>query len=499
MLNELLRRRADLSREEALKLVEEKKNNVGGGYLTDQGALFLVASDLGTRLKIEEVRPRIGELEPSQSGVSFISRILSFGPPRRFTRKSDSSIGILSKMVVYDATSVATVSIWNENLLSQILAAGIRPGSPVKVSDAYTRADLNGSVSINLSVNGAVEKLEESDALVSDIPKFEEVGRIFESKTNFPLIVRGKIMGEIRKSEYAKKSGGQGQIFSFGLVPEGSESETRVVLWNNLNPSFEGLQENHLITLVNVRKKESEYQGNKSIELHGDETTLILEKWEQDMKWLSHLSLESAREPKKIPSTQDNEPTRMLAFVGRVLSLGQQLEKESAHLLVVDSSKRKISLTALNEAVIDAAKLKADSVIVFKPDSFDAVGLKAVCTKAGSISCVRSERKDIPYSVSLFSEVERVIPLSIVSLDVMSLSDASSREIQTKEGLVRRTEVMIGDPTGEIKIYAWRGLSKILDKITAGSRLKFEAVEIQSHEGKKFAVFKSYSKLSLSG
>ncbi|HKW03930.1 MAG TPA: hypothetical protein VJN71_01405, partial [Nitrososphaerales archaeon] len=343
------------------------------------------------------------------------------------------------------------------------------------------------------------EKLEESDPLVSDIPKLEEVGRISESKMNFPLIVRGKIRGEMRKSEYAKRSGGQGQIHSFGLVPEGSESEMRVVLWNNLNPSFEGLKENLSITLVNVRKKESEYQGSKSIELHGDETTLVLEMWDQDMKWLSRLSLESAGEPKKISSTQDNEPTQILVFVSRVLSLGQQLEKDSAHLLVIDSSKRKISLTALNEAVIDAAGLKADSVIVFRPDSFDAVGLKAVCTKAGSISCVRSERKDIPYSISLFSEVERVAPLSIVSLDVMSLSDASSRQIQTKEGLVRRTEVTVGDPTGEIKIYAWRGLSKILDKITAGSRLKFEAVEIQSHEGKKFAVFKSYSKLSLAG
>ncbi len=97
----------------------------------------------------------------------------------------------------------------------------------------------------------------------------------------------------------------------------------------------------------------------------------------------------------------------------------------------------------------------------------------------------------------LNSDISKLEPNSIVSLDCMILSASKSREVQTKEGPVKRSEALLADPSGEIKLYAWRGLSKCLDDLSPGTRLWLHAVEVQSVEGKKFLVFKNYSRIEI--
>jgi hypothetical protein len=78
-------------------------------------------------------------------------------------------------------------------------------------------------------------------------------------------------------------------------------------------------------------------------------------------------------------------------------------------------------------------------------------------------------------------------------LELMCLTDSLSREIQTKEGLVRRTELTMADHTGEIRLYGWRALSKVIENYHAGDRVLLEAVEVQTHEGKRFLQLKNYT------
>ena len=47
MIEIVLQKKQELSAEEVRDLIDEKKRKIGAGYLTDQGALFLVAADLG--------------------------------------------------------------------------------------------------------------------------------------------------------------------------------------------------------------------------------------------------------------------------------------------------------------------------------------------------------------------------------------------------------------------------------------------------------------------
>ena len=57
MIEIILEEKHDLNFEKLKTMIEEKKTNVGAGYLTEQGALFLVAADLGVSLeKTQKIR-----------------------------------------------------------------------------------------------------------------------------------------------------------------------------------------------------------------------------------------------------------------------------------------------------------------------------------------------------------------------------------------------------------------------------------------------------------
>src|SRR5678810_1362378 len=47
MIEVILEEKQELTFEKLKDMIEEKKRKIGAGYLTDQGALFLVAADLG--------------------------------------------------------------------------------------------------------------------------------------------------------------------------------------------------------------------------------------------------------------------------------------------------------------------------------------------------------------------------------------------------------------------------------------------------------------------
>ena len=116
LISQLLRQRPDLTRDSVMGLVEEKKKKVGGGYLTDQGALFLVASELGAALTYNHPGvTRLADVAAADaSSLNVVGRILSLSPPKSFTRKTDSKQGVLSRIIVYDDSSTMPVSLWDE-------------------------------------------------------------------------------------------------------------------------------------------------------------------------------------------------------------------------------------------------------------------------------------------------------------------------------------------------------------------------------------------------
>jgi hypothetical protein len=512
---ELIRLRPDLTREDIVSLVSQKKSKVGGGFLTDQGALFLVASDLGVTLKPALARNGLPSKIPTETDESSLyARILSISPPKILQKKEpNSQPAFVLKVVCYNSASTIFVNIWDYSTASNFIKSNFAPGDGIEIKGAYSRRALNDSdLALSLSSQGQVLSVDQKSSLVAMIPTISErivdLGKLVTIPPNKSTVVSARVASAVRTSEFRRKDGATSRYVSFSLAgkekadsPEKS-SEARVVIWDSSNPIFEKLRMGEVITLLNVKPKMSEYLGTQNLELHGDETTEILEHWNETKVWIEGrlgIVRESAQ---KLGSLKyaDSTAQRVLPFIARVLSAEQSLDNEwgnssPLHLLLIDSSKRKIALTVQDGAIEDCLPLRVDDVIVCKPESFDQTVLKAICKAKGSIAKVKPERNDIPRSSMLAVEIAKLEPNSIANIDCMVLSITPTRDIETKEGLVKRSEALLADPSGEIRMYAWRNLSRHLDKLSPGDRILIRACEIQSHEGKKFALFKNYSRI----
>ncbi len=501
LLTDLIAKKPGYSRERVLELVKEKRAKVGAGYLTDQGALFLVASDLNVALKFDPTptRAKLSELQSDQREVSVIARIISIGIPRRFEK--DSREGFLLKILLCDDSKKTTqATVWDYKVGLKIISS-FSPGALVKITNCYTRAGIDGTPVLNIADTSEISSLDEGNAIANSIPLPKDLVVELDSVSvgSGSQIVRGVVAEAVKRMQFTRaKDNSQSHFLSFSLnSSESSQKRIRVVIWGNSNPVIEKLAVGEAVSLGNVRPKMSGFQGSEEIELHGDDSTIVLEKWDETLHYLSQemKSLEKYFQ-KSSDVIQKKASPQTLPFVARIVSTNTPSRESAAHFLLIDSRKRKISLTVLEDAASDAGGFQIDDVVLCKPDTFDEMGLRAVCKKKDSLSKLKPERKDIPLSDSLVSAIENIEPGAVVSVDAMTLAESVSREIQTKDGsLVRRSEVSLTDPSGEIMLFAWRSLSKTLEGLKPGIRLWVRAAEVQSHEGRKFLLLKNYSRI----
>ncbi len=486
-----------------LELIRTKKSKVGAGYLTEQGALFLVASDLGVTVSYDPEKPAsLSHLTVDQKSIMVTARILSVGVPKIFTRKSDSRKGLITKLFIYDNSTQSVATLWDSTitkLLDEKL--DLRPGDLVRLAGAYTRPGLDGSPLVNLGEDGTVEKSEENVANVRIDPLERRTFTTSDlGDAGKKFAVRGKIQGEPKKSSFTRADGSPSEYIAFDISDENDANKVRAVIWNNSNPAMNKLHAGEIVTLLNMRSKLSTFQ-NGTMEIHGDENTCILEYFEETRKWMSELV--QAFRAQGILRVQDDAKKPILPeavpFIARILSLQKADPAEGrSHMLVVDSQKRKISVTVSGDAEHCLKGLVAEDLVLCRPETADYTALRASCVRPNSLTKVGAKRPDIPLSSSLFARVEDLVENNIASLDLICLTAPVSREIQTKDGLVRRSEVLVADHTGEIKLYAWRGLAKLLERYAIGERIEARAVEVQSFEGKKFIVMKNYSSVAKS-
>lgn len=492
-----------LDREALLKLIEEKKAKVGGGYLTDQGALFLVASDLGVTVDYDHQKPpSLSKLESDSRSVTVVGRILSVGKPKIFTRKNDSTKGLLSKLVIYDSSGAAIVSVWDSavmKLLDPVLK--FKPGDVVKISEAYTRSGLDGRPELNIGEKTRFEKLQDS---VNEGKKIESIEKLAVSPSTVSdggkfLIIRGKVNGEVMKNNFNRGDGTVSSLVSFTISDElGTSGSTRVVVWNNSGPAFERIRDGDTVTLLNVRTRVSNFQNSTATEIHGDETTCIKEFYDETRTWLVEGSKEFSESQAMLPPSGRSFANiqRPVPFVGRVISKRYSSADRKYHLLLLDSQKRRIYVTASEDATKNIGEeISHESVVLCRPDSIDQTGLKAMCISLNSITKVAAKRPDIPFGSTLFVKVEELPSEegAVASLELICLNETVAREVQTKDGLVKRSELNVADHTGEVRVYGWRNLSKMLEEFSPGDRIVLRAVETQTFEGRKFLVLKNYS------
>ena len=439
LLENLLEQKPEFTRQDIEDRVRQKKEKIGEGYLTDSGALFLIASDLEISLT-QPLKLEIGlkDLYIGAKDVSLESRVLNISPAKQFSRK-DGTPFLLRTMTVFDNDSTVNVKLWDEKANLPGIEE-LKPGDLIKIIKAYVKEDLNGSPAINIGSGSDIEPTNHESKIRSIEAMTIGVSEIKVNQNN--LIISGKIDGSINTMEFTNRRGEAGKAVRMAL--KGNDDKlTRVVLWGkdeSLLPKI--ISQNAKVRLLGVRTKE----GNQGIEIHGNDATIV-----------------------EIEGSNETKPTILrIAIVkrdqqGKTTAIGIDNEKNIVY--VSDSSNMLDSIN--NGDVIECMPSKIrTNYLTIDNDSF----LRKI-----------DDEQNIPTLSDLRTKISEINPDNDYCVEAIILKAPESREIQTKNGeTILLGEMFVEDDTGQIWIKGWRNQAKLLQGYSIGEVISVTSVNAKA-------------------
>ncbi len=456
LMNKLLEQRPDLSKEQIQDMIQKKKEKIGAGYLTDQGALFLIASDLGVSLN-EPLKVEMGlkDLYVGAKEITLATRIMNVYPVKQFSRK-DGSQFLLRTMTVYDGDSRAQVKLWDEKANLPGIE-NLKPGDLVKIIKAYVKSDMKGNPIINVGSGSTIEPNTTQSTIPSLDAITDDVSAVKENQQN--LVVTGILDGNIRTTEFTNFKGEPGRAVQLRL--KGKDGTIiRVVLWNKDENTIPKMISSGAKTrLIGVKTK----TGQMGLELHGDEGTVVEIEGATDIQPITT----------RILSINKNES-------GNSLIVGVTHEKKL--VTIIDSSSVTKDLTIGDVIECMPSKVYGNSITIDNSSFIRKVDDQKIPT----LSEVRTKIKEIKPADTLYC-VEAII-----------LKSPEKREIQTKTGeTVLLSETFVEDDTGQIWLKGWRAQARLLEQFNQGEIITITAVNAKAGlEGRTELFLTPYSAIS---
>jgi ssDNA-binding replication factor A large subunit len=469
MIEIILEERQELTFEKLKDMIEEKKRKVGAGYLTDQGALFLVAADIGVSLdKANKTENSIKDLFIGARDISTIGRILSIYPIRAFLKRDSNQETKNRVITIYDKDSSIKIKLWDEfvNLPEQL---GITIGDIIKVSKGQVKSGMDGKPIINLSGSGTLEVYD--DDKKQNIPTVEEITTTIDSldtpKENMAVV--GIINSDPRISEFTNIRGEHSKSLQFETTNDDNSRQIRTIIWNiNEEKIPKSLTTDLKISLIGVKTKiGNPNYGNGDLEIHGDEGTTI--------EFVDHKEA-------------------VESYILRIISFNDNNNENKINCITVGENEKFYNLN-IDKDLFDI-EISQDDIIECFPSR--VLGNTIEISTQDSYIQIINEDKNIPLSTDLDTKIKNVeMSNKPYFIEAIILQPPNTMDINTKSGeTVSVTDTIIGDDTGEIRLVAWRETSNLLKNFNIGERIKVTAVTATTNkDGKTELTLKPYSKI----
>jgi replication factor A1 len=444
MIESLLSQKPEINLEQLRELIDEKKRKIGAGYLTDQGALFLVAADLGISLaNVRRANGAIKDLFVGAKDVSVVGRIMNIYPTRKFLRKDTKEEIKNRTLTIYDHDSAVRVKLWDDQI-SLPDETHFRPGGLVRISRGYVKSGYDGRPVINLSSGSQIETLKEENASIPDIDSITiGVDDVHETRQN--VVITGLVGSSPRISQYDNPRGEATKLLQLQLSNETKTRNIRTVIWNVDESKIPKIFDTDAkVRLIGVRIKQGNPQyGSGDLEIHGDEGTVF-----------EFFGAKTDIEIKTL----------------KVVSFGGESGKGNVACLAVDKSGKFVHLTIgsallsspLNpDSIVECvpSRIFGNSMFLYNDDSY----IRVIEDDASfpKMSVFESKIKDVEMSDSPYI------------LEAIVLQSPNITEVNTKNGeSVTVSDTLIGDDTGEIRLVGWRQQSSSVNNLVVGDRIR---------------------------
>ncbi len=454
-MGKLLEQKSELTKEDIEEQIKQKKEKIGAGYLTDQGALFLIASDYGITLSEPlKIEMELKDLYAGAKEISLETRVLNLSPAKQFSRK-DGSPFYLRTMTVYDANTTASVKLWDEKANLPGIE-NLKPGDLIKIIKAYVKSDLDGSPTINIGSGSNIEpantesEIPTIDTITKDISELEEGQK--------DLVISGITDGTISGMEFTNSRGKPGKALRMRLKGKDGNA-MRVVLWGKDESSIPNMiSQSAKVRLLGVKVR----SGNQGLEIHGNDATIV-----------------------EIEGGKEAEPV-----IARVLSM-----------LTTDNGKKMILAVDNKKNLYNISDLTNSTSICVEGDVIECMPSKiygnSITLDENSFVRKLDNDESIPSLSQLRTKINDVKVDRNYCIESIILKVPERREVQTKSGeSIALSEMFVEDDTGSIWVKGWRNQARIIDKCELGEIVSITGLNAKAGlEGRIELFLTAFSKI----
>ena len=455
LIAKFLEQKPELTKNDIEEQIKLKKEKIGAGYLTDQGALFLIASDYGIVLS-EPLKVEIGlkDLYAGAKEISLQTRVLNLSPAKQFSRK-DGSPFYLRTMTVYDENSTASVKLWDEKANLPGIE-NLKPGDLIKIIKAYVKSDLDGSPTINV---GSGSNIETTDTK-SEIPTIDTITKdISELKEGQKdLVISGILDGVISGMEFTNSRGQPGKALRMRLKGKDGYG-IRVVLWGKDETSIPNMiSRSAKVRLLGIRVK----SGNQGLEIHGNDATII-----------------------EIEGGKEVEP-----IIVRVLSISSS-DNNKNMILAVDNKKNLYNISDFSNSTSICVE---GDIIECMPSK---VYGNSITLDENSFVRKLDNDESIPSLSKMRTKINDVRVDGNYCIEAIILKIPERREVQTKAGeSILLSEMFVVDDTGQIWVKGWRNQARLINKCELGEIVSISGLNAKAGiEGRTELFLTAFSKI----
>jgi len=456
LVGKLLEQKPELTRDDIEEQIKHKKEKIGAGYLTDQGALFLIASDFGISLSGPlKVEMSLKDLYAGAKEISLETRVLNVSPAKQFSRK-DGSPFYLRTMTVYDTNSTASVKLWDDKANLPGIES-LKPGDLIKIIKAYVKSDLNGSPTINIGSGSNIE-ITDNKSEIPTIDKItKDISELQEGQKD--LVITGMIDGVVSSMEFTNSRGQPGKALRMRLKGKDGNA-MRAVLWGKDESSIPNMiSQGAKVRLLGINIK----NGNQGLEIHGNDSTII--------------EIEGGKEVQPI--------------IARILSM-ETTDNGKKMILCVDNKKNIYNIIDYSNST---SICKEGDVIECMPSK--AYGNSITLDNNSFVRKLEND-ESIPSLSKIRTKINEVKVDGNYCIEAIILKIPERREIQTKSGeSILLSEMFVEDDTGQIWVKGWRNQARLIDKCELGEIISITGVNAKAGlEGRVELSLTAFSKIT---
>lgn len=276
----LIIQKTGLSKKDIQNRVEEKKADLKG-LISDEGALFIVAKELGVDIQNQstsetnKIEINISDITSNMQNINIAGRIKDIFQIKNFTRK-DGTVGYVGSFLLHDTTGDIRVTLWDEK--TKIMENDyFQKNELVKVLNSYAKMGRMNDIEIHLGINSKViispddVDYKKHPSIKDDFTPINEINLNLKS-----ISISGKILQKFPVREFTKKNGEEGRVAS--IIMGDATGSSSITFWNEDIEKLNNFNIGNFVSITSLYPKQN-YRDPQTIDLNfGRSSQIKIEK-----------------------------------------------------------------------------------------------------------------------------------------------------------------------------------------------------------------------------